>query len=251
MIPRVIHYCWFGKADMPAGARKCLETWQRFCPRYEIRRWDEDSFDVSACQFSQQAHNSKAWAFVSDYARLKIIYDHGGVYLDTDVELLRTLDDLLHHKAFFGFQTNGQIATGLGFGAEKGNPVVAALAAGYEVIPFLSSTGTPTTTPCPARDAKAFPQFGFRLDGSYQENDGVTLLPADYLCPKSFATGIVSITPRSYAIHHFACSWAESHARMSHIRRHRYCKVFGRSLGLLANRIHSRLWSSRQPPVRP
>jgi mannosyltransferase OCH1-like enzyme len=121
MIPRVIHYCWFGGSPLPASVDRCLSSWRQFCPGYEIRYWDETSFPVDRCRFSLEAYAAGKWAFVSDYARLRIVFDHGGIYLDTDVELIAPLDRLLPHSAFFGFESRGAIATGLGFGATAGN----------------------------------------------------------------------------------------------------------------------------------
>lgn len=107
MIPRKIHYCWFGHGEMSELEKKCIESWKRLCPNYEIIRWDEDNFDVNSIQYTQQAYNCKKFAFVSDYARLDIIYRYGGIYLDTDVELLKPLDSLLQEQAFMGFGCTG------------------------------------------------------------------------------------------------------------------------------------------------
>jgi hypothetical protein len=231
MIPRVIHYCWFGTSPLPASAERCLASWRKTCPDYEIRRWDEHTFDVAQCTFSRQAHAAGKWAFVSDYARLRIVFDHGGVYLDTDVELLRSLDDLLEHHAFFGFQPDATIATGLGFGAVAGHPLVGALLESYETAAFLGPDGRPDVTPCPARDAAVFRHYGFQLDGSMQHRDGVVVLPADVLCPKSYESGRLRLTPRTVAIHHFDASWHNPLEAADLVKRRRYTARFGEWLG--------------------
>ena len=185
-IPKVIHYCWFGGTEMPAAYKKYMESWKRYCPDYEIKLWNEQNFDFSGNLYARQAYEQKKWAFVSDYARLKIIYEFGGIYLDTDVEILRPLDDLLELKGFLGFQDNKEIATGLGFGAEKGNPVIKAMLADYADAAFILPDGTYDTTPCPERNTEALIPLGFRADGCMQTVDGVTLFPADYFCPIGF-----------------------------------------------------------------
>jgi hypothetical protein len=231
MIPRVIHYCWFGGCPLPDSAERCLASWRKFCPDYEIRRWDETSFNVEQCRFSREAYAAGKWAFVSDYARLRIILNQGGIYLDTDVELIAPLDQLLAHTAFFGFEQSTSIATGLGFGATAGHLLVAALVAQYESASFLLPDGRPDTTPCPARDAAVFVRHGFRFDGSRQERDGVVILPADYLCPKSYESGQVCVTPRTLAIHHYDASWHSAMEADDLARRRRYAARFGPWLG--------------------
>ena len=125
MIPKIIHYCWFGEKKLPNDVKKCIKSWKKMCPDYEIIQWNEKNFDINCCEFVEQAYKTKAWAFVSDYARLKIIYDNGGIYLDTDVELKRNLDSLLEEECYFGVQQEGKyIATGLGFGSVKNNNII-------------------------------------------------------------------------------------------------------------------------------
>lgn len=240
MIPRVIHYCWFGGGELPAAARRCLASWAACCPDYEVRRWDETNFDVGRCRFAREAHAAGRWAFVSDYARLRIVHDHGGIYLDTDVELVRPLDALLRHAAFFGFQQDGTIATGLGFGAEAGHRFVAMLLEGYEAGGYLGPDGRPDATPCPVRDAAAFARLGVRLDGSYQEIDGVAILPADHLCPKSYESGRVHRTARTLAIHHFEASWHGDLERADLARRRRYARLAGEMIGPWLHRAETR-----------
>ena len=123
-IPKVIHYCWFGKGEMPKLAKKCIRSWKKYCPDYEIICWNEDNFDLSQNRYMREAYEAGKWAFVSDFARLKIIYENGGIYLDTDVEIIKPIDDLTVNRGFMGFDEKGIVATGLGFGAEKGNEII-------------------------------------------------------------------------------------------------------------------------------
>ena len=124
MIPKVIHYCWFGGNPMPKLAKKCIKSWKKYLPDYEIIEWNESNFDINCCNYVKEAYQEQKFAYVSDYARLKIIYDNGGIYLDIDVEIIKPLDDLLKYDSFFGFENPEFIATGLGFGAVKHNKIV-------------------------------------------------------------------------------------------------------------------------------
>ena len=126
-IPKIIHYCWFGGGPISAESQKCMESWKKYCPDYKISEWNDQNFDISTNRYAQQAYEANKYAFVSDYVRLAVLYEYGGIYLDTDVELVRPLDELLELPGFMGFQTNNEVATGLGFGARKGNSVVQAL----------------------------------------------------------------------------------------------------------------------------
>ena len=139
MIPRTIHYCWFGPEPLPKRVKKCIRSWEKLCPDYQIVRWNEQNFDIHYNQFTKDAYEAGKWAFVSDVARLYIIYHHGGIYLDTDVELLKPLDSFLAQKAFMGVEYNGLIATGLGFGAEKHVEVIKELLDEYDRVRFDAS----------------------------------------------------------------------------------------------------------------
>lgn len=231
MIPSVIHYCWFGGAPLPPAVEACIASWTAQCPDYAARRWDETCFDVRACRFAREAHAAGRWAFVSDYARLRIVHDHGGIYLDTDVELVKSLDALRGYDAFFGYQQDGTIATGLGFGATPGHPFVRALVDAYESRRFIGPDGRLDATPCPAHDSTVLRRLGVRLDGSLQVIDGVAILPADYLCPKSYESGRVHRTARTLAIHHYESSWHGAFERADLAKRRRYARIVGARLG--------------------
>lgn len=231
MIPRVIHYCWFGGGPLPTSARACIASWTTHCPAYEIRRWDESTFDVRQCRFVRESHSAGRWAFASDYARLRIIHDHGGIYLDTDVELVASLDTILPYDAFFGFQHDRTIATGLGFGAVKQHAFVQALVREYESSGFLGGDGRPDMTPCPVRDSAILERLGVKLDGTFQEIDGVAILPVQYLCPKSFESGRLRLTSRTLAIHHYEASWHGPAEASDIARRRRYAGIAGETIG--------------------
>lgn len=209
MIPKKLHYCWFGRNPKPELARKCFESWKKFCPDYEIFEWNEDNYDIhSAPLFVRQAYEAKKWAFVTDYVRLEVVHNHGGIYLDTDVEIIKPIDDLLKYKAFFGTQNGIVIATGLGFGAEAGTSILVEMMETYHSIPFLKDDGTYDNTTCPERDTAIFNNHGLKGDNSFQIlPDDIACLPQDYLSPKDYMTGKLTITDNTYSIHHFAESW--------------------------------------------
>ena len=212
-IPKVIHYCWFGKGKMPALSEKCIKSWRVFCPEYKIVCWNEDNFDINQNQYAREAYECGKWAFVSDYVRLKVLYDEGGIYLDTDVELIKPLDDLIKENGYMGFDDNGVVATGLGFACEKGNELVGALLADYDDIPFILPDGTYDLTPCPDRNAKTLKKLGMNLDNKDQIFMRIHMLPEDYLCPVKYYTGKKVITENTYSIHHFCASWTSKTAK--------------------------------------
>ena len=148
-IPRVIHYCWFGGNPLPEEAKKCIESWKRYCPDYEIIRWDESNYDVNSCAYIQEAYQAKKWAFVSDYARFDILYHHGGVYFDTDVELVASIEDILEKGAFLGVEQpigddlSIKVAPGLGMAAEAGHPLYRQILNMYGDLHFLHPDGSP------------------------------------------------------------------------------------------------------------
>lgn len=209
MIPRIIHYCWFGHNSLPEASRKCMHTWQKKCPNYEIREWNEDTFDLTQCpRYVQQAYEAGKWAFVSDYVRLYVVYKFGGIYLDTDIELRKSLDELLRYRAFFGFEEGKYINTGLGFGAEAGCEILVELMQDYQEIPFIRSDGTQDTTPCPKRNTAVFLRHGLRQDDTRQILAGnILILPTIYLCPIEYRTNKMRHSLRTISIHHYSASW--------------------------------------------
>lgn len=206
-IPKVIHYCWFGNGDLPKLAVKCIKSWEKYCPDYKIVCWTERNFDLSQNKYAYEAFQAGKWAFVSDYVRLKVIYDNGGIYLDTDVELLRPLDDLLENKGYMGFDEKGIIASGLGFGAEADNTVIGELLKDYEGIPFVLPDGSYDLTPCPDRNTKALQRLGMDVKNTNQRFMDMLFLPREYFCPTEYYTAKKAVTSKTYSIHHYSASW--------------------------------------------
>lgn len=217
MIPKVIHYCWFGRNPLPAEAKKCIKSWKKYCKDYKIIQWDEDNYDLSTAPlYVRQAYEAKKWAFVTDYVRLHIVHEHGGIYMDTDVELISAPDHLLDHAAFFGFEDGLHIATGLGFGAEKGCSILYEMMRDYDDIPFIKEDGSFDITPCPMRNTQILLRHGLKQDDSMQTIQGCLILPSRYLCPLDYSTGLLNKTPDTISIHWFSASWLTKEQRRQH-----------------------------------
>lgn len=234
-IPKVIHYCWFGRGDMPKLAEKCIKSWKKFCPDYEIVCWNEDNFDINENRYAREAYDAKKWAFVSDYVRLKVLYENGGIYLDTDVELIKPLDKLIEEGGFMGFDDNGIVSTGLGFACEKGNDLVGRLLRDYDDISFILPDGSYDLTPCPDRNTKTLAELGMDLENKDQIFMGIKMLPEDYLCPVKYYTGTKVITKNTYSIHHFCASWTSATAKRTTFAKRilgvkLYNKLYGKFL---------------------
>lgn len=215
MIPKTIHYCWFGRNPKPKLAEKCIKSWKKYCPDYALIEWNEDNYDLnSAPLYVRQAYDAQKWAFVTDYVRLQIVYEYGGIYMDTDVELIKPLDSLLTHRAYFGFEDKTYVATGLGFGAEKGTPILKELMDDYQDISFMHLDGTYDATPCPNRNTEIFRKHHLIQDGSRQFLAGdILILPSICLCPIDFETKIRRYSPETISIHWYDASWQTEEER--------------------------------------
>lgn len=214
-IPKVIHYCWFGDKSLPESAEKCIQSWKKHCPDYEIKRWTEKDFDFSLNEYCYQAYQKKAWGFVPDYIRLWIIYNYGGIYLDTDVQIIKNFDPLLNFPAFAGFEygTTGQegkylVNLGQGFGAEPHNPIIGEQMHFYDNIKFILDNKEVNRIPSPEYTTQVLETHGLVKTNDCIQNLGeIIIFPHDYFCPKSFADGIIRITKNTFSIHQFDSSW--------------------------------------------
>lgn len=242
-IPKVIYYCWFGNGKMPKLAEKCLKSWKKHCPDYEIVCINENNFDINQNKYAKEAHSAKKWAFVSDYARLKVLYENGGIYLDTDVELLKSLNPLIQNGGYMGFDDNGIISTGLGFACEKGNELVGELLKDYDNIPFILEDGSYDITPCPDRNTKAIEKLGMDVSIKDQTFMGIRMLPEDYLCPLKYYTGKKIITKNTYSIHHFCASWTSATSkRTTFIKRIIGVKLYEKLYGKFLHKLKWLEW---------
>lgn len=219
MIPKIIHYCWFGRNPLPPLALKCIDSWRRYCLGYEIKEWNEDNFDIHCCKYAEEAYTAKKWAFVSDVARLHVLVNEGGIYMDTDVEALKPLDNLLYYEAFSGFESETQIPTGI-MGARKGHPLLNEFLTDYIGTCFIDKNGTYNTETNVIRITRHCLRYGLMPNNTLQTINGFTLFPKDYFCPKDWATGRITLTENSYTIHHFDGSWLSKSQKMKKILRY-------------------------------
>ncbi|MBR3017174.1 MAG: glycosyl transferase [Clostridia bacterium] len=226
MIPKTIHYCWFGRNEKPKLVRKCIASWKKHCPDYEIIEWNEDNFDVSQHPYLQWRHDRRKWAFLSDVARLLVVKEHGGIYLDTDVEVIRTLDDLRQFDAYFGFEEDHFIATGLGFGSVQNHPVMDEMLRMYFALEPNKNGEYPTVS-CPTYNTNALLPHGLVLNGQRQKVLGAEILPTDYLNPYDDPTGRMRKTKNTFSIHWYGKSWMNKKT----ILRSKFTRPFHRLFG--------------------
>ena len=217
MIPKIIHYCWFGGGEKPELAVKCIESWKKYLSDYELKEWNEDIFDINQNQYVCEAYENRKFAFVTDYVRLYAIYTEGGIYMDTDVEVVGSYNQFLHHHAFSGFETDGNVPTGM-MAAEKGSIWAKDLLDQYQNRTFVQSGGSFDMTTNTTVITNYMLEKGLILNNQYQDIPGLcTMYPADYFCPKDHRTGKIRCTKNTVCIHHFAGSWLE-HSFFSDLR---------------------------------
>ncbi len=207
MIPKIIHYCWFGRGPMPELANKCIASWKKYLPEYELRLWNEDTFDLESHPFTKEAYEARKFAFITDYVRLWALYNYGGIYMDTDVEVLGPLDEFLIHPAFSGFEDETHIPTGI-MASEKNGVWAGEQLVYYDGRHFRLPDGTLDTTTNVVIMCQNMSAEGFVLKNSRQNFRGIIeIYPKDYFCPKSYVTGKIQLTANTRTIHHFAGSW--------------------------------------------
>ena len=220
MIPKTSHYIWFGGKPLSPLAEKCISSWHEFCPDFEIKRWDESNFDLTTNRYCKEAYEARKWAFASDYARLWILVNEGGIYMDTDVQVIKSLDRFLGEEAFSGFECGDRLPTGI-MAAEKGQHFFEQLLHDYDCRTFLKEDGSYDLTTNVKTITDACVNGGIKLNNTKQTVEGFTLYPSDYFCPKDPADLSLHITDNTYTIHHFDGSWLTSsekfHRRVAHI----------------------------------
>lgn len=200
-----IHYCWFGNNLKSDLILKCIESWKKFCPEYEIIEWNESNFDINYCKYSKEAYNAKKWAFVSDVCRFVVLSQYGGIYLDTDVELLRTIDDL--PATFVGFENQTYVASGLIRGAEPGDEICLKMLESYKADVFYNKDGSYNVMTVCERETNILKEYGLKTNGKLQTVAHTKVYPVEFFCPMNYITRKVHITSNTYSIHHYGASW--------------------------------------------
>lgn len=239
MIPRTIHYCWFGRKPLPKSALSCIASWKKFLPDYEIKEWNEDNFDVYAIPYTKEAYEAKKYAFVSDYARFKILYEEGGLYFDTDVELIRPLDDIIARGPFMGCEQDGSdmscanVNSGLGLGVNPGLGLYQEILSLYGTLHFLNPDGSFNQKTVVAYVTELLMRHGLHAVNDVQYCAGVYIYPCEYFCPISVVDGKMRLTNRTVSIHHYDQSW------QSPVRK------YGRKLALKVGGVHLKTYLKR------
>lgn len=225
MIPKIIHYCWFGGNPLPRYAKKYIESWKKYLPDYEIKEWNESNFDLDSCEYVREAYEARKWAFVSDYARFLILYKYGGLYFDTDVEVVKSLDCLVERGPFMGCE--GEISSkvlsdinpGLGLAAAPGLGLYKEILDYYSSIHFsINQDGTYDTVVDYVTNILR--KHGFKGNGTIEEINGIYIYPPEYFCPMNYRTGKVNITENTYTIHWYTASWQSEYSRMKTKAQH-------------------------------
>ena len=217
-IPKIIHYCWFGQNPRPDLAIKCIASWKNFFPEYEIKEWNETNFDVSQTPYTAEAYKCKKYAFVSDYARFKIMYEYGGIYFDTDVEVIKSLDGILSNGPFFGMEASNKeslCAPGLGFAGPPKLSLYKKMIEVYETTNFICSNGRYNLKTVVEIISEILQKEGFFPKNEPVVFNGIYFYPPEYFCPINYYTGERNITPNTYTIHHYAASWVNPYDNLS------------------------------------
>ncbi len=249
MIPKIIHYCWFGRGEKPQLALDCILSWKKYLPDYELKEWNEDNFDITSNRYVKEAYYNKKYAFVTDYVRLYALFYEGGIYMDTDVEVLGNFDQFLQHHAFSGFETDGNVPTGM-MAAEKGSIWAKELLDQYTGRSFVLEDGSYDLTTNTTMITKYMVGKGLKLNNRYQDFEGLcTMYPSDFFCPKDHRTGIIKCTKNTVCIHHFAGSWLKHtwYNDFRHYIKVRMACLFGeKTIVFLSDIITLRLFKKRR-----
>lgn len=216
MIPKKIHYCWFGRNPLPKLAQKCISSWHKYLPDYEIKEWNEDNFDIDSNVYVKEAYEAKKYAFVTDYVRLFALFHEGGIYMDTDVEVIKSLNGFLNHIAFSGFEDDKNVPTGI-MACEKGALWAKENLEYYKDKHFVKINGELDLTTNVQTITQYMTAKGLIQNNTYQDFSGlITIYPKEYFCPKSYRTGNIELTNNTYTIHHFAASWISNRDKLKY-----------------------------------
>lgn len=220
MIPKIIHYCWFGRTPLPREVEDIINSWKKYCPDYEFKVWNEDNFEMYLYPYVREAYENGKYAFVTDVVRLYALYNEGGIYMDTDVEVIKSFDNFLHHNAFMGFEDDTHVSSAV-IGCEKSNQWAKDNLDYYKDRHFIKEDGSFDLQTNVITITRNMVERGLRLDNSYQELGDFTVFPKDFFSPKDYYTEKIKLTKNTHAIHHFSRTWCENESRWQRfVRRH-------------------------------
>lgn len=245
MLPKIIHYCWFGRNPLPKSALKCIASWKKFFPDYEIIEWNEDNFDVNSIPYTAQAYEARKYAFVSDYARFKILYEHGGLYFDTDVEVIRSMDDIIAAGPFMGFEIDpngkdycGAVNPGLGLGATANMPLYANIMEAYKDFQYLKADGSQNMKTVVMYVTEILQSNGLTPKIGLQEIEGITIYPKEFFNPLDSLTGRLKKTENTRSIHWYTMSWLKINPLRQQFSRIAH-RIFGvKIFSVIQNIVH-------------
>lgn len=227
MIPKIIHYCWFGHKPLPNSAKKCIASWKKYLPDYEIKEWNESNFDVNAIPYTREAYQLKKYAYVSDYARFVVLYQHGGIYFDTDVEVIRPMDDILSRGGFMGME-NLLVNPGQGMAAEADNQIIKEIIGYYSELHFTDEKGNLLNEGTVVKHTtRVLERHGYKQNGVQQNIGGFCIYPNDWFNPLDDATGRLNITDNTHSIHWYAKTWCSNYGPLRKWVMRYLHRVFG------------------------
>ena len=209
IIPNIIHYCWFGKNDKPELVLKCINSWKKYLPNYEIKEWNEENFNINIIPYTQEAYETKKYAFVTDYARFWILYNYGGLFFDTDVEIIKPLDKIIAKGAFMGKEENLLVNPGLGIGSPKEFPLYKELLKIYSTAHFKNTDGSINKKTIVHYTSELLLTKGLKKDNKIPNIDGLLIYPQEYFCPGTYKSDKFRITKNTHTIHHYAATWVD------------------------------------------
>ncbi len=241
-IPKIIHYGWFGRKEKSKFICKCIATWKKYLPDYEIVEWNEDNFDLKNHPFAREAYEAGKYAFVSDYVRVYTIYHYGGIYFDTDIEVREDFSDKLRGARFvIAFELPQTLMTGF-FAAEKGNMAVKEILDYYQGLHFYNEKGEMRLTPNPLIFARETAKFGLEFNGKYQEiGDGMRIFPNEIFGGYNVYDMVYTITENTVLVHHYTASWRTIREEIPVKTKKLLLKLFGVEFFRFMRRVKHKL----------
>lgn len=234
MIPKIIHYCWFGGKEKPEFAKKCINSWKKFFPDYEIKEWNESNFDVNMIPYTKDAYYAKKYAFVSDFARFWVLYHYGGIYFDTDVEVIRSMDDLIEKGNFMGCEIddgeNYSVAPGLGIASEAGHIIYKEIIDEYKRLPFYIDENKINPFAVVRLTTTKLLEHGLKIQRGVQTIEEITVYPSDYFNPWDDALGKLNKTSNTRSIHWYSKTWANSEPHIIVYFKRLMRRLFGKDI---------------------